>query len=798
MKRLLLIAFCLLLSASFVEAQVNEVRSGAAPPTFCRPARNNIFFHEGVGWKRCTANDTWTLIPLSELVGFTPENSANKVTAFQGTPDNSHYPTEKLVKDSLDLKQNSLGFTPENVANRRTSFQGTPDDTHYPTEKLVKDSLDLKANSAALAAIATSGSASDLLSGALPDARLSANVPRLNSSNTFSLAQTLPLIDKGGQSFNVKGYGAVGNGSTEDTTAFGSALTAAGVACGSVYVPAGTYPVGAITVPACVTVRGPGRSGAVIKRKNSYSGALIDATAGSNAIVDITVDGNHSNNLGNTGAEVVLGSFSFLHNVKLQNSNWMNVQAVGTGIKIDGIEVKGVGSDTLGAPYGVWFDDVNTTLTIANSLFYDLRYGGIFGSGKGSVLAYNLLWNNHLSTSPGGGGQIALKSTGKGVSIIGGWIGPTVGALASGVENDAAGTSIAGLAIDGQPLYGIIFQDGDDGSAVGNTINNSGTAAIRLESAAARNMIAGNSLRGTGATISNASTTTIRGANTDGAFTPASFPNFTTNGFLKTSGGVGSLSVDTTSYRSVLTNSAGLRAALSDEKGTGAALFDSADSPTFLTLTIARADNNNALSLPLKVSNNGAGANAGQGVGISFDAYSTSTELGRISSVIRNTSNAQTDMLFHTYDGATGGLAQRMRIGYDGLITFNTTHYNTCTGLTTAAAVVTCTVSDERVKNSIAAFSDGLSAIRKIQPISFQFNEGTPWFKGRTELGLSAQNLKAANPLLASSTGNDDNLLQPEPMALHAIEIDALKKLDARLTALERENSRRKEARKQR
>ncbi len=41
--------------------------------------------------------------------------------------------------------QASLGFIPENVANKLTSFQGTPDDTHYPSEKLVKNSLDTKA-----------------------------------------------------------------------------------------------------------------------------------------------------------------------------------------------------------------------------------------------------------------------------------------------------------------------------------------------------------------------------------------------------------------------------------------------------------------------------------------------------------------------------------------------------------------------------------------------------------------------------------------------------------------------------
>jgi hypothetical protein len=43
-----------------------------------------------------------------------------------------------------DILSVGLGYVPENSANRRTSFQATPDDTHYPTEKLVKDSLDTK------------------------------------------------------------------------------------------------------------------------------------------------------------------------------------------------------------------------------------------------------------------------------------------------------------------------------------------------------------------------------------------------------------------------------------------------------------------------------------------------------------------------------------------------------------------------------------------------------------------------------------------------------------------------------
>jgi hypothetical protein len=46
------------------------------------------------------------------LLGFTPENVTNKVTSFQVTPDDIHYASEKLVKDSLDNKEDTFGYTP--------------------------------------------------------------------------------------------------------------------------------------------------------------------------------------------------------------------------------------------------------------------------------------------------------------------------------------------------------------------------------------------------------------------------------------------------------------------------------------------------------------------------------------------------------------------------------------------------------------------------------------------------------------------------------------------------------------
>ncbi len=59
----------------------------------------------------------------------------NKVTSWSGTVSDSNIPSEKLVKDSLDGKV---------TGTKVTSWSGTLADTHVPSEKLVKISLDGK------------------------------------------------------------------------------------------------------------------------------------------------------------------------------------------------------------------------------------------------------------------------------------------------------------------------------------------------------------------------------------------------------------------------------------------------------------------------------------------------------------------------------------------------------------------------------------------------------------------------------------------------------------------------------
>ena len=108
-------------------------------------------------------------ITSSDITG--KENSSNKVSVWSTITNDTRYPSEKLVKDSLDTKAdtsslptkvsdltNDSGFLTthqditgkEDKNNKVSSWSSTTSDTRYPSEKLVKSSLDAKANTSAL------------------------------------------------------------------------------------------------------------------------------------------------------------------------------------------------------------------------------------------------------------------------------------------------------------------------------------------------------------------------------------------------------------------------------------------------------------------------------------------------------------------------------------------------------------------------------------------------------------------------------------------------------------------------
>lgn len=97
------------------------------------------------------------------------------------------------------------------------------------------------------------------------------------------------LWDKGGAVFNVRSYGAVGDGVTDDTSAISSAVSAAS-AGGVVYFPPGSYLFSTLSVTtANLTFAGAGQTATVLST-SSTTGTALSLSGSYQRIRDLTID----------------------------------------------------------------------------------------------------------------------------------------------------------------------------------------------------------------------------------------------------------------------------------------------------------------------------------------------------------------------------------------------------------------------------------------------------------------------------------------------------------------------------
>lgn len=161
--------------------------------------------------------------------------------------------------------------------------------------------------------------AQDALTIVVPTHPLDPDAPHGHAqADIVGLAATLATKVSDGELFlNVKDYGAVGDGTTDDTVAIQAALTAIPTGGATVYFPSGTYLVSIANgdnvnklalrlTKTGVTLRGAGRGSTTIKLANSvgdYTAILSDNTAlgttdlSGLTIQDLTFDQNSANNV---------------------------------------------------------------------------------------------------------------------------------------------------------------------------------------------------------------------------------------------------------------------------------------------------------------------------------------------------------------------------------------------------------------------------------------------------------------------------------------------------------------------
>jgi hypothetical protein len=133
-------------------------------------------------------------------------------------------------------------------------------------------------------------------------------------------------VRKGELVFNIRDYGAVGDGATDDNAAIIAALTAASAVSGEVIVPPGMFIFTQIPVPSNVRFVGRGgtlkfKDGTAVSSAASYYPIVIGPTE-SNVVLDsLVIDGNGANNTSFTVCDAISASGD---NIRVQNCTITN------------------------------------------------------------------------------------------------------------------------------------------------------------------------------------------------------------------------------------------------------------------------------------------------------------------------------------------------------------------------------------------------------------------------------------------------------------------------------------------
>lgn len=278
-----------------------------------------------------------------------------------------------------------------------------------------------------------------------------------------------------------KQFGVVGDGVTDDAARLNQ--WAAVLASGEGYWDAGTYLVGTtITFPINSRITGAGIGTTTVVRAGtmSTSSPIIKMPlTGGCTLAELTVNGN---NVSHSTSEIDMGATSGLKNIlsRVRLINPMNIGvSVGGAARIENCVMIGPTSATVGGTFGVWADSTafQANLEVTGSIFQGWRLNGVFMGGI-STISNCTFNNNHLQTSPTGGGQVNSGVTLNKATIYGCRFTGATGASTSGIEIDHSPHLISNNHFDNHPLNAIIIQSGAGHVITNNNIQ--GTAGTNV------------------------------------------------------------------------------------------------------------------------------------------------------------------------------------------------------------------------------------------------------------------------------------------------------------------------------
>lgn len=128
-------------------------------------------------------------------------------------------------------------------------------------------------------------------------------ISELDAATSLAGTEVLPIVQSGanktitpfflnGNVYNVRWFGATGDGTTNDSTAIQTAITAAIAAGKPLYFPAGTYLATGLTVSGALTIFGDGNQSILYTETNA---SLITLSANNIRVYDMAFEGNYVN-----------------------------------------------------------------------------------------------------------------------------------------------------------------------------------------------------------------------------------------------------------------------------------------------------------------------------------------------------------------------------------------------------------------------------------------------------------------------------------------------------------------------